>query len=74
MRWFSLARTFFWLLLTPTAYLLGWLSSVSFVALLSIWALVETAFSAWRSDENPNEAEILERLDRIERRLSGGDS
>jgi hypothetical protein len=74
VRWFSLSRTLGWLILTPLAWKLGWLNSVSFVSLLSIWALVETAFGAWRSDENPNEAEILKRLDRIEKRISGGNA
>ncbi len=49
-RRFSLVRTIFWIVLTPIAYILGWLSSVEFVSLLSIWALVETSFSAYRAD------------------------
>jgi hypothetical protein len=42
--------------LTPVALLLGWLDSVRFVSLLSIWALVETAIASWRSDV-PNRPE-----------------
>jgi hypothetical protein len=60
MRWFSLGRTLFWLALTAPAFALGLLSSVTFVSLLSIWALVETAFAAWRSDENPESKRIRE--------------
>jgi hypothetical protein len=49
---------------------MGWLESVIFVSLLSLWALVETAFAAWRADEQPelkqiiaNQEAILEKLD-----------
>ena len=66
MRTFSLVRTLFWLALTPIAYFTGWVHSVAFVSLLSLWALVETAFAAWRSDENPD----AERLQRMERQLA----
>lgn len=67
-KWFrrtSLARAIGWAALTPVAYFAGWLDSVAFVSLLSLWALAETAFSAWRSDENPDQ----ERLERIESKL-----
>lgn len=37
-------------MLTPVAFWLGWLNSVRFVSLLSIWALVESAIASWRSD------------------------
>lgn len=52
MSWrrFSAIRTLVYVGLTPVAYLLGWLSSVRFVSLLSIVALVESAIAAWRSD------------------------
>jgi hypothetical protein len=53
MRWFSLGRVIFWLALTWPAWYFGWLDSVVFVSFLSLWALVETAFAAWRADENP---------------------
>jgi hypothetical protein len=48
-RRFSLLRTAFWIVLTPIAYFLGWLSSVEFVSLLSIWALGESAYAAYRA-------------------------
>lgn len=53
-RRFSLIRTAFWVILTPVAYFMGWLASVEFVSLLSIWALVESAYAAYRAD-SPNE-------------------
>jgi hypothetical protein len=49
-RRFNAARVVFYLALTPPAYFLGWLRSVTFVSLLSIWALVESGMATWRSD------------------------
>jgi hypothetical protein len=43
---FDWARVIWWLVLTPIAYLMGWLDKVAFVSLLSIWALVESAWAA----------------------------
>lgn len=37
----------FWIIMTPLTFGLGWLSSVTFVSLLSIWALVVSHFGAW---------------------------
>jgi len=67
-RRFSLFRCIFWLLLMVPAYALGWLELVLFVSLLSLWALVETAFSAWRSDEVP-ELKLIVRMLKIVIRL-----
>lgn len=47
---FSLLRVWFWLALTPVAYVFGWLNSVTFVSFISIWALVETSWAAYRAD------------------------
>lgn len=74
MKGFSLARTIFWVALTPAAYWLGWLDSVKFVSLISIWALVETAFAAWRSDVNPDQDELHRKLDEIQEALGGSRS
>lgn len=64
---FDLARVFFWLAITPASYLLGWLNSVVFVSLVSIWALVETAWAAYRGGQDKH---ITDRLDRIEEALN----
>lgn len=32
--------------LTPISYVMGWLSSVTYVSLLSLWALVESRLAA----------------------------
>jgi hypothetical protein len=57
-RWrrFSAARLVFYVVLTPVSYLMGWLHSVTFVSLLSLWALIESGVSSWRSDV-PNEVD-----------------
>lgn len=64
--YFSLLRTVFWVFLCGIAYAFGWLESVTFVSLLSIWALVETSWAAFRADRNKRTEqkldEILERL------------
>lgn len=49
-RKFNALRIIVYIVLTPIAFYLGWLASVSFVSLLSIWALVESAVAAWRAD------------------------
>lgn len=54
MRQFSLARVVFWIALGPISYWQGWLQSVAFVSFLSLWALVETSWAAYRADV-PNE-------------------
>lgn len=66
--WFDLARVVVWVGLTPAAYLLGWLDSVTFVSLLSIWALVETSWSAYRGGDEKTLRRIEEKLD-----VLGGD-
>jgi hypothetical protein len=53
---FNLARVLVYIALTPVALYFGWLKSVTFVSLLSIWALVESAAATWRSDV-PTEGE-----------------
>lgn len=49
-RHFNLARVIAYAVLTPVAFYFGWLRSVTFVSLLSIWALVESAAATWRAD------------------------
>lgn len=48
-----------YIVLTPVSYLMGWLNSVTFVSLLSVWALVESRFSSFviaRGLKEQNEA------------------
>ena len=61
----NLALTLVWAAMVPVAYVLGWLTSVAFISLASIYANFASHLAAWRSDVNPDE----EQLDRIENEL-----
>jgi hypothetical protein len=41
--------TIFWILMIPFSILTGWISSVTYVAALSLWALVSGHWSAWQA-------------------------
>jgi hypothetical protein len=41
--------TVFWLLMIPLSIVTGWISSVTYVACLSLWALVSGHWSAWQA-------------------------
>lgn len=41
--------TVFWLLMIPVSIATGWINSVSYVAALSLWALVSGHWSAWQA-------------------------
>lgn len=38
-----------WVLMIPVSYVMGWLSSVTYVSALSLWALVSGHWSAWQA-------------------------
>jgi hypothetical protein len=69
--------TMFWVVMIPVSLLTGWISSVTYVAALSLWALVSGHWSAWqaarvevrqneeaarRCEETPVEERIVDRL------------
>ena len=68
--------TIFWLAMIPVAILTGWVNSVTFVAGLSLWALVSGHWSAWQAarvevnqqqeseqrDEQDVAGEVVERI------------
>lgn len=68
--------TIFWIVMIPVSLATGWISSVTYVAVLSLWALVSGHWSAWQAArvevaqsaqehelaENPIEDRIVERL------------
>lgn len=62
---FDLGRVAAWAVLVPIAYTLGWLQSVVFVSLLSLWALVESAWAAFRANEGKRLARIEAKLDEL---------
>jgi hypothetical protein len=39
----------FWVAMIPISYAEGWLSSVTYVSALSLWALVSGHWSAWQA-------------------------
>jgi hypothetical protein len=60
--------TIFWIIMIPVSLITGWISSVTYVAALSLWALVSGHWSAWQAarvevkqDEN-DQAEIAEQV------------
>jgi hypothetical protein len=59
----SLTRALVWVALLPLAYQFGWIKSVAFVALCSLYANAASDFAAYRADSNKA---IDDRLDRIE--------
>jgi hypothetical protein len=59
--------TIFWILMIPLSIITGWISSVTYVAALSLWALVSGHWSAWQAArvevEQAKEAEEREKED-----------
>lgn len=41
--------TIFWILMIPLSIVTGWINSVTYVAALSLWALVSGHWSAWQA-------------------------
>jgi hypothetical protein len=39
----------FWVAMIPVSFVMGWLSSVTYVSALSLWALVSGHWSAWQA-------------------------
>jgi len=59
--------TIFWIVMIPVSITTGWISSVTYVAALSLWALVSGHWSAWQAArvevEQAREAEKREEED-----------
>jgi hypothetical protein len=41
--------TIFWVIMIPVSFFMHWLSSVTYVSALSLWALVSGHWSAWQA-------------------------
>jgi hypothetical protein len=59
--------TVFWIVMIPVSLITGWISSVTYVAGLSLWALVSGHWSAWqaarvevRQEEDADVSEVKE--------------
>jgi hypothetical protein len=66
----------FWVAMIPVSLALHWLSSVTYVAALSIWALVSGHLSTWQSARvgvhqaaDADVSEVLHRLDEVHGRV-----
>jgi cobalamin biosynthesis protein CobD/CbiB len=56
--------TIFWIVMIPVSIATGWISSVTYVAALSLWALVSGHWSAWQAARvEVNQAEEAARRD-----------
>ena len=68
--------TLVWIAMIPVSFACGWLSSVTYVSALSLWALVSGHWSAWqaarvevrqqleaeKAEQSPVEERIVEKL------------
>lgn len=64
--------TVFWLVMIPVSIATGWVSSVTYISALSLWALVSGHWSAWQAarvevkqseqEANPIEDRVVEKL------------
>jgi len=64
--------TIFWIAMIPVSLITGWITSVTYVAVLSLWSLVSGHWAAWQAArvEVTQQAELDARLaDPIERRV-----
>jgi len=51
----------FFMVLIPPAYYFGWLTSITFVSALSLWALVSGHWSAWQAARVEVKQELAEK-------------
>jgi hypothetical protein len=63
--------TIFWVAMIPVSLITGWISSVTYVAVLSLWALVSGHWSAWQAARV--EVAQQDEADRHEREDVAGD-
>lgn len=64
--------TIFWLFMIPVSLITGWVSSVVYVAVMSLWALVSGHWSAWQAarvevnqQEDANVQDVIDKLDEM---------
>jgi cobalamin biosynthesis protein CobD/CbiB len=65
--WFAV----FWIVMIPVSLVTHWISSVSYVAALSLWALVSGHWSAWQAARV--EVEQMKEAERTENRDVAGE-
>jgi hypothetical protein len=52
--------TIFWLAMIPVSFITGWINSVAYVSVLSLWALVASHWAAWQASRVEVKQEIAE--------------
>jgi hypothetical protein len=64
--------TVFWIVMIPISIMTGWVTSVTYVSALSLWALVSGHLSAWQAArvevaqaEDANVEEVLDTVQEI---------
>lgn len=55
--------TIFWILMIPVSLITDWINSITYVAALSIWALVSGHWSAWQAAR----VEVTQQKEAVER-------
>jgi hypothetical protein len=68
-RRFNATRAAAWTVTIPIAYFAGWIYSVAFVAVCSLYANVASDVAAWRSDVDPQLGRVERKLDELIDRL-----
>ena len=70
--------TVFWIVMIPVSLITGWISSVTYVAVLSLWALVSGHWAAWQAarvevhqDEDANVQDVLDEVRELVVELRG---
>ena len=64
--------TVLWIVMIPVSFVTGWINSVTYVAVMSLWALVSGHLAAWQAarvevvqNEDANVAEVLDTVQEI---------
>jgi hypothetical protein len=56
--------TIFWIVMIPVSIVTGWINSVTYIAVMSLWALVSGHWSAWQAARvEVKQAEMDEKAD-----------
>lgn len=65
IRYSSLIRSVAWALLIPLSWYIGWVGSVTFVAICSLYANAASDFAAYRGDESKRLARMEQMLEEL---------
>jgi len=69
--------TILWIVMIPVSIVTGWITSVTYVAALSLWALVSGHWSAWEAARvecrQDDDADVQDVIDLLNERLPKSD-